>query len=138
MRKELETTKRSWLAPIRAIWNPSKLESPRVDPLLTELNPLQRSAESLRYSTLKTEYWMSAGGTLREWFKINCCIAVVLGIPALLVVPVVTYLLIQFTSWTALLVQIAKNLVVFPIIAILAIALITAVLFAARFFLFAK
>ena len=125
--------KRDWLAPIKTLWQPQPLEPPRVDPELPELNSLQRSAESLRYSTLKTEYWMSAGGTLREWLRLNCIVAVVLGIPAFIVVPIITFLLSQFTTWTALLVQIAKNLVVFPIIAVVAIGLITAVLFAVKF-----
>jgi hypothetical protein len=122
-----------WLGPVKTWWRPQPLEPPRVDPELPELNPLQRSAESLRYSTLKTEYWISAGGTLREWLRLNCWVSIFLGIPALIVVPVITFLLNQFTTWTALLVQIAKNLVIFPIIAVLAIALITAVLFVVRF-----
>ena len=122
--------KRDW---VKALWRPKPLKPPQVDPELPELNPLQRSAESLRYSTLQTEYWISAGGTLREWFRLNCGVALVLGIPALFVVPIITFLLHQFTTWTGLLVQIAKNLVVFPIIAVLAIALITAVLFVVKF-----
>ena len=70
---------------------------------------------------------------MREWLRLNCWVSIFLGIPALIVVPVITFLLNQFTTWTALLVQIAKNLVIFPIIAVLAIALITAVLFVVRF-----
>ena len=39
--------------------------------------------------------------------------------PALIVVPVVTVLLAQFTTWTDSLVQIAKNFLLFPVIAVI-------------------
>jgi len=124
-----------WLVPVKALWRPNTLEPPTVDPELTNLTALQRSAESFRYVALKTEYWISAGGTLREWLRLNCYIALILGIPALFVVPAITFLLTQFTTWTALLVQIAKNLIVFPILAILAVALISAVLSVTKSFI---
>jgi hypothetical protein len=109
------------------VWQPKRLEPPQIDPQLPKLNSLQRSVESLRYSILKAEYWLSANGSLREWLRLNCRVVVLLGIPALLVIPVITFLLTEFTTWTALLVQIAKNLVIIAVLAI------TAVLFVARF-----
>ena len=116
-------------------WHPAPMEPPKVDPELPILNDVQRSAEVLRYSVLKTEYWLSPSGTLREWVRLNAIVALILSIPALFIVPLVTWLLAEFVTWSELLVQIAKNLAVFPVLAVLGAAFITGILFAARLFL---
>ena len=116
-------------------WHPAPVGAPKVDPELPVLNDVQRSAEVLRYSLLKTEYWLSPSGTLREWLRLNTVVALILGIPALFVVPLVTWLLSEFVMWSELLVQIAKNLAVFPVLAVLAVAFITGIFFAARLLL---
>ena len=70
----------------------------------------QRVAEVLRYAVLSLEYSLSPGGGLRAWLKLNLTVGLVLGIPALIVVPVMTVLLAGMASWTALLLQIVLNL----------------------------
>ena len=52
--------------------------------------------------------------------------------PALLIVPVVTCLLGQLVTWTELLVAIAKNLAVFPVLAVVAVAILTGSIYGAR------
>jgi len=128
--KALPTTKRQWLR----FWEPSQIEEPRVDPDLNHLNQVQRSAEVLRYSILRTEYWISPRGTLREWLRLNVAIAIVLGIPSLLIVPVVTYLINKFVTWSDLLVRIATNLAVLPGALLLAVGLFSALAFVIRRF----
>jgi hypothetical protein len=129
--KALPATKRQWLR----FWEPSQLEEPQVDPDLRHLNQVQRSAEVLRYSILRTEYWISPHGTLREWLRLNVAIAMVLGIPSLLIVPVVTYLFNEFVTWSDLLVKIATNLAVLPGALLLAVGLFSALAFVIRRFL---
>ena len=68
-------------------WHPAKVEAPKVDPALPILNEVQRSAEVFRYSVLRTEYWLSPSGTLREWIRLNLMVALIIGTPALVVVP---------------------------------------------------
>ena len=46
--------------------------------------------------------------------------------------PIVTYLLTQFVTWTALLVQTAQNLLIFPIAAIALMALLSGAVFILR------
>jgi hypothetical protein len=59
---------------------------------------------------LAFEYSLSPGGGLRAWLKLNTAVALFLGIPALLVVPVITVLFTAVSTWTALLLQIVLNL----------------------------
>jgi hypothetical protein len=59
---------------------------------------------------LAFEYSLSPGGGLRAWLKLNMAVALFLGIPALLVVPVITVLFTAVSTWTALLLQIVLNL----------------------------
>jgi hypothetical protein len=113
-------------------WNPTQIRKPHVDPELARLNKVQRSAEVFRYSILSTEYWLSPRGTLREWLRLNLAVAIVLGIPALLIVPIVTYLFTEFVTWSGLLVHIAKNLAVLPGALLIAIALFSALAFVLR------
>ena len=116
-------------------WHPAKVDEPTVDPELPVLNEVQRVAEVFRYSVLSIEWWISPNGALREWLRLNTIVALMLGIPALLIVPPVTFLLAEFVTWTQLLVEIAKNLAVFPLLATLAIAILTGVVFGLRFLL---
>src|SRR5687767_2020170 len=96
-------------------WHPQPVAEPKIDPQLDQLDHLQRTAEVLHYSMRRLEFWLSPGGTLREWLRFNVVVTAVLGIPALLIVPLITYLLEQFTTWTTLLTRIGSNLIVFPI-----------------------
>jgi hypothetical protein len=125
--KSIAVTRRSIKTMARLHWNPGKLEIPRVPEDLQSLDPIGRGAETLRYSTLRLEYWLSPNGLLREWLRWNLAAGLSLSIPAIIVVPVATYLLTQFATWTALLMQIVKNLLVFPILALVILALVTGI-----------
>ena len=91
-------------------WSPRCLSPPTVDPALTELHPVVRSAEVLRYSLAKFEYWISPGGHVREVLRLSSLLAALLGIPVLMVMPFVTLLLTQVLIGLDLLVKIVINL----------------------------
>ena len=115
----------SWRQAITLNWQPKPLSPPRVNAGFAEMDPLERTTEVLRHSFCQLEWWLSPGGRLREWLRFNLVTGTVLSIPALLVVPLITYLLGQFANWTALLRQIGSNLIVFPLTMILGIALLS-------------
>lgn len=105
---------------LKASWQLAPIPPPVVDPDLTELSGVQRSAEVLRYKLLQLEYAISSGGGLRAWLKLNLLVSLLLGIPALLVVPIITFLLGSFVTWTAFLFQAALN-ILYTVLTIVAI-----------------
>lgn len=109
-------------------WHPTPLTPPKVARSLSHLPAPRRMAEVLRYSFLRLEYWVSPGGSLREWARFNCALALLISIPVLVFAPIVSLLLTCFVSWTDSLVQIALNLLLLPVIAIAAVAILTALL----------
>lgn len=119
--------RKDWKSVVIRFWNPTSLARPVITDLGKQ-GPIQRATMVLWYSALRVEYWISPSGSLREWIRFNITLALIIGIPALLVVPIVTVLLWQFTAWTDYLVQIAKNFLLFPVIIIGAGAIITAFL----------
>jgi len=117
---------------LRLRWNPGKLENPEVPEDLELLTPLARGSEVIRYNVLRAKHWISPAGSLREWLRWNLAIGAAMLIPAFIVVPVTTYLLAQFVTWTALLVQIVKNLLIFPILAPVLLALASGIILFTR------
>ncbi len=105
-------------------WNPQPIERPQVDPELPKLNGLQRATESLRYTILSIEWWLSPNGKLREWLRLNSKVGSILVIPAVMVVPLITLTLWQVWAWTGWLVGIAGHLILFPL-AVLAAVVVT-------------
>jgi len=103
---------------IKRHWNPEKIEPPKVDPDLEDLDAATRSCEIVRYSILSAEFWLSPQGTLREWFKLNGKISAVLIIPAVVVMPLVSLILWQVAKWLGWLVGIAGHLIMFPLVAL--------------------
>ena len=116
------------------VWQPKPVERPQIDRSLVSLPPIQRSAEVLRYSLLKAEHWLSPNGRLRAWMKLNILAALFIGIPALIVVPILTYLLGQFVTWMLFLAQAARNLLFFTGYLLLTAALVSAALMFVRAF----
>lgn len=105
----------------RARWNP--IPEPFVDADLASLPFLQKSAEVVRYQFHKLEYSISSGGSLRAWFKLNLFVAILLAIPAFLLVPVITVILAGVAEWTLCLMQIVQHLL-FTLLYLIAIAVI--------------
>lgn len=93
----------------RFLWNPVPLPAPVIDPDLAELSWPERVAEVSRFGLLGAEYWLSQGGVLREWLRLNLWAAVVLTMAAVLLVPPVTAVLKGAAEWTALLGEILEN-----------------------------
>ena len=93
---------------------PVAVEPPRVDPQLEQLGSIERASEALRYSALRAEHWLSPRGMLREYFRLNLKLALFLGIPTLVLTPILTLLLSTAVTCSAILVEIARNLVLIP------------------------
>ncbi|MHA3771611.1 hypothetical protein ACXR0O_08750 [Verrucomicrobiota bacterium sgz303538] len=125
--KSVAPAKQSLVSTAWLQWKPLPLAIPRLDPGFSKMDQIQRTAEALRYLILKFEHWISPQGNLREWLRWNTAAAIILGIPALLVVPVITFLLGQFATWSALIRETASNLIIFPITGIIGIALLSAI-----------
>ena len=83
-----------------------------------------RSAEAIRYQVLRMEHALSPGGGLRCWLKLNVLLALGLAIPAILLVPPVTAVLVAFSTWAGYLAAATLNL----LLALICIILIAAIL----------
>ena len=105
---------------------PEPIAKPSVSRSFLNMGPLERAAEVLRYSALKTEHWLSPKGRLREWMRLNILAALLIGIPALIIVPILTFLLGQFATWMLFLAQAAKCFVIIVGYVLLGIAMISA------------
>ena len=106
---------------IRQQWQPKAGKPPVVDPELTEMCSIERSAEVTRYSILSLEWWLSPKGTLREWLRLHSKLGCLLLIPAALILPVITFILWQIAGWMGALLSIASHLILFPLAALLAL-----------------
>lgn len=102
-----ETKPSAWL-------RPSPVPPPRVDPGLTTLSAIERSAEVLRYTARCGEHWISPEGLLREWLRHILRLTTAVAIPAVFMAPLITLLLGRLLSWTATAVQIANNISEIP------------------------
>lgn len=91
-------------------WRPIPVEPPIIDSDLQSLSAIERVAEVLRFNALSFEFSVSPKGGLRAWLKLNFLVGLVLAIPALTLIPVITFILNGFATWTQFLVQIADNL----------------------------
>ncbi len=110
--------------PLLKNWNPKPVEPPEIDPTLKQMNGLQRATESLRYVLLRWEHWASPSGDMREWLRHNTRIGAWLLVPALFVMPVIGFILLQVSGWLALLTSIASRLIVLPILILLALVVV--------------
>ncbi len=115
-------------------WHPAALLPPQVDSEFELLGPIERSAEVLCYQCRKAEYWISPGGWLREWIRLNLRVAVFLAIPAITVVPLMTLMLEGVSSWVVHCRTIQANLLQSPFAALLLIGVCLAVAWVIRAF----
>jgi len=120
---------------VRPRWTPTPLPEPHIDPHLTERKPIERSAVVLSYWLLKAEYFISPGGSLREWIRLNSYAAIFFAVPTFIVVPIVTMLLTQFVTWTALLATIVKNLIMAQCLGMVCVGLLVGLYVALKLFL---
>jgi hypothetical protein len=111
---------------IRRHWTPTPIDPPKPDPKVDALTGAQRSAEVVRYSILSLEFWLSPMGKLREWVRLNSKLSAVLLIPAVLILPLITYILAQVAGWLVILVSISGHLIILPLMAVLAVVAIVA------------
>lgn len=123
MLKAPENKSRFWDL-LKTKWNPQPINPPKIDPELEDLTPLQRSAEVIHYSILSIEFWISPNGQVREWVRHNSRLSLILAVPAFLILPIVTFALWQLVSWLVALVAIAGQLIVFPLLATVAVIVI--------------
>lgn len=91
-------------------WQPQSIACPFPDKDFENLGLFERIAETIIYSILLFEYYISPNGGLRAWLRLNLLAGVVGVIPAVTIVPVVTYLLQGFTTWSEYIRRISENL----------------------------
>jgi hypothetical protein len=90
------------------------LDSPRIDPQLTTLTPLERAAEALRYSVLRAEYWLSADGAMRQRIRLAVRLWIYVMIAAL-IAPAITAVIRHVTGWSAMSAEAVKNIAEIPL-----------------------
>ena len=112
---------------IKHAWRPQKLEKPLVDPLFPEMDAVERSAETSRYSILSTEFWISPDGQVREWIRHNTR-AIVLFIPVLVLIALIGLGLSQVAAWTVALTIIAGHLIIVPVLVLLVVLVVLAII----------
>ena len=113
-------------------WRPVPVPVPKVDPDLARLGFVVRSAEVIRYQVLRAEHSLSPGGGLRCWLKLNVLLALGLAIPAVLLVPPVTAVLVAFSAWAGYLAAATLSLLLALVYIILIGAILSALLGMAR------
>lgn len=94
---------------------PVALNAPRLDRDLPALPAIERSAEVLRFSLARLEYWLSPGGSLRACLRLGLWIWCVAGLFGVFVAPAVTCLLTEAVTWSNLLTQLIHNLMLLPL-----------------------
>ena len=92
----------------------TQLNAPRVDPKLTNLTPLERAAEVIRYSVLRAEYWLSPDGVMRQRVRFALRLWVYVVIAAL-IAPGITAVIRDVTGWTAMSAEIVQNITEIPL-----------------------
>ena len=92
----------------------TQLNAPRVDPKLTNLTPLERAAEVIRYSVLRAEYWLSPDGVMRQRVRFALRLWVYVVIAAL-IAPGITAVIRDVTGWTAMSAEIVQNIAEIPL-----------------------
>jgi hypothetical protein len=123
----------TFVAVLRTAAQPLPLERPQVDPDLTSLSATERSAEVLRYTSSRLEYWLSPQGELRAWFKLNLLLGLFLAVPVVLVAPVITLLLSTVATWSQYLLAAAVNTLLALLAFIGIAAILTGAFFLVRF-----
>ena len=108
-------------------WRPMPVPVPKVDPELDCLGFVPRSTEVIRYQVMRAEHALSPGGGLRCWLKLNVLLALGLAIPALLLVPPITWILAGMATWSAYLAAVVLNLLLALVYAILIAAILSTV-----------
>ena len=113
-------------------WQPEALPVPVVDTDLPCLSGIERSAEVIRFTLNKLEYWLSPLGHLREFIKLNLRLALSIALPAFLVAPLVTMALEQMRSWITLLTQTMSSFILFPLSVVLSVLLVCGMVYIGR------
>lgn len=73
--------------------DPFPLEKPSLDEDFRNFSHVERVAESIRYNILCLEFSISPKGGLRQWIKVNIALSLLIGIPVLVFMPIITYLI---------------------------------------------
>jgi hypothetical protein len=110
MNDRLDRPERSLCKLVLYAWQPVPISAPVIDSGLNALPALERITEVCRYQFLQLEYALSRGGGVRAWLRVNVLVTMALFIPAMFVIPVLTWLAGSFATLTAYLLQASVNL----------------------------
>ncbi len=105
-----------WWQRIKGVWQPSPVSPPVVDSEYIHMDGISRAAEAWRFNILSLEYWLSPNGVLREWLRQVVRLSLPLAAPALLVVPIITFILSSLLRWTIMAAAIAWRTIVLMVV----------------------
>ena len=87
---------------------------------------------SIRFGILKLEYFLSPGGWLRAWFKVNLLLGVILAVPVVLIMPVLTAFMAGVATVSLYLYQTAYNILMALVCLAAILIILTVILNVAR------
>lgn len=91
-----------------------QLQLPATASDLTELPPIQRGAEVMRFTGTRLEFWLSPTGELRRWLRFNLRVASIIAIPVFIIMPLLNKLLEELAFGSSRLALIANDLAGIP------------------------
>ena len=106
---------------LRRMLGAEPIRRPTVDPELTRRGPIGRAAEVVRYAIARAEYWLSPGGTLRSVLRLCINAGLLIGLPMVIIGPVILLLLEGAAAASASLAAMAANLAAVSISLIIAV-----------------
>ncbi len=109
-----------------ACWKPVPVPEPKKPQNIEKYGFLGRAALSLQYSFLQLEYAISRGGRLREWAKLNVLLGIIIGIPALIVLPMLSLAVAGICAISLSLLATVKAIFYIILYALASAALVTA------------
>lgn len=80
------------------LWKQEPVADPEPDLELTPDSWIERGAEVIGWALARLEHWLSAGGWLRAWLRLNCFLAIVLTSAGLLLLPPMARVLEEIAS----------------------------------------
>jgi hypothetical protein len=104
---------------LKHLWRPHPIKAPTVDREFSHLDGFTRAIESWRYTILCLEHWLCPSGALREFIRHILRLAVILLLPAFIIIPIISFVLGEFVKWMVMLTTIAWKIIILPILALI-------------------
>ena len=86
----------------RWLWRPRPVPRPLLPLDFERLGGFQRGVEALLYAIARLERWLSPGGGLRAWLRLNLLAGLALSASAVLVLPAARHVILELVDWTGM------------------------------------